>query len=196
MGENIIDVAAGKMHSLFLTDFGNVYSIGSNLYGQLGISNISKDLSKSLVKINFPNNELIVKMKTGEHHNLFITKTGLLYGNGDNGLGQIDGDLDSINKYQCVPKQINLPNNSKITEIFASNNRSGAMFDDGEVYYWGGLAYDPNYSLLKQPRYSGFNLMNVEKGLPENSKILKIGLGYFHDIVLLEENTEDLTKIL
>ena len=192
MAENIIDVAAGKMHSLFLTDKGNVYSIGSNLYGQLGCNNISKDLSKVLVKINFPNDEFIVTMKSGEHHNLFLTKSGLLYGNGNNGLGQIDGDLDALIKCQCVPKQIILPNSSKIIEIFASNNRSGAILENGEAYYWGGLAYDPKYSLLRQPRYSGFNLMNDENGIPKNCKILKVGLGYFHDTVLIEENIHDL----
>ena len=180
-------MSAGKTYSLFLTNKGNVYSIGSNLYGQLGVSNILKDLSKNIVRVYFPGDPFIVKMKSGEHHNLFLSKDGVLYGNGDNSLGQLDGDLDSADKIQCVPKEINLPSQSKILEIIANNHRSAAILENGEVYYWGGFSFDPIYSLLNQPKYSGFNLMNTEKGLPENAKIINIGLGYYHDIVLVED---------
>ncbi len=186
LGERIIDVSAGKTYSLFLTNKGNVYSIGSNLYGQLGVSNILKDLSKNIVRVYFPGDPFIVKMKSGEHHNLFLSKDGVLYGNGDNSLGQLDGDLDSADKIQCVPKEITLPSHSKIIEFMASNHRSAAILENGEVYYWGGFSFNPKYSLLSQPKYNGFNLMNTENGIPENAKIVNIGLGYYHDIVLIE----------
>ena len=190
LGEKIIDVSAGKTHSIFLTNKGNVYSIGSNHFGQLGISNLTKDLSKNLVKIHFPDDAYIVKIKSGDHHNLFISKDGVLYGNGDNSLAQIDADLDSINKTQCVPKEIILPSQSKIREVLANNNRSAVILENGEVYYWGGFSYHPKFSLVDQPKYNGFNLMNSENGLPQNGKIINIGLGYFHDIVLFEEQSK------
>lgn len=139
------------------------------------------------MKVHFPNDAYIVKMKCGEHHNLFLSKDGVLYGNGDNSLGQLDGDLDSPDKIQCVPKEVILPSESKIVEIMANNHRSAALLENGEVYYWGGFSFDPKYSLLNQPKHCGFNLMNAENGIPENAKIINIGLGYFHDIVLVED---------
>ena len=37
--EPVSKIAAGKFHSLFLTESGKLFSVGYNKYGQLGISN-------------------------------------------------------------------------------------------------------------------------------------------------------------
>ena len=118
------------------------------------------------IKIEFPFNDKIVEIYTGDNHSLFLNESGVLYGNGDNSIGQLDGNLNYFLKEQCSVKEIKLPSKNKITKLIAKNNRSCAFFgmvyifnniyiDNGEVYYWGGLAYDPRYSYNNFPKYSG-----------------------------------------
>jgi alpha-tubulin suppressor-like RCC1 family protein len=124
-------------------------------------------------------------MAIGDNHNLFLTKDNLLYSNGDNTYGQLDGELDNFLYYNCAPKRIVLPNSSEIVKIYARNIRSAVMLSDNSCYYWGGHAFIPGYSLLKLPRYEGFNTFNTEDGIPENCQIQDIGLGYLHDLLLV-----------
>jgi len=127
-----------------------------NRFGQLGQSNLTTFNSGELIKIEFPEKDLKIKeIKVGDNHNLMLTENGDLYGNGDNSAGQIDGDLDRFIEYDCTPKKIELPSTSKIMKLFAKNNRSAAILENGMAFYWGGYCYSPFYSLSKQPRYNG-----------------------------------------
>jgi alpha-tubulin suppressor-like RCC1 family protein len=169
----------------YSSDSGSVYTIGVNRFGQLGQPNMNTTRSGVPVKLEFPKDIKIAQIKIGDSHNLMMTKEGELYSNGDNSTGQIDGELDNFLYYHCTPKRINLPDSSPIKKIFAQSNRSAAILENGKSYYWGGFAYEPKCKFNKLPRYDGINLFNEEKGMPENSKISEIGLGYLHDIILV-----------
>ena len=110
-----------------------MYVIGINRFGQLGVSNLTVFKTGKPIKIEFPFNEKIVDIKCGDNHSLFLTECGQLYGNGDNSIGQLDGNLNYFLKEQCSVKLINLPIKSKIVKLIAKNNRSCAFF--GNYYH-------------------------------------------------------------
>ena len=76
--------------------------------------------------------------------------------------------------------------NDKIVKMYAKNNRSAVILENGDAVFWGGVSYDPDCSLKTMPRYDGLNKFNDEEGMPKDKKIVDIGLGYLHDLVLVE----------
>ena len=64
----IIEISAGMNHSLFLTNDGNVYSCGQNVFGQLGLGNKEPENRPTLIQS--VNN--IKKISCGMYHNLFL----------------------------------------------------------------------------------------------------------------------------
>jgi len=151
----------------------------------LGESNLNKTISSEPIKLEFPSDIKIIALKVGDNHNLMLGDDGILYANGDNSSGQIDGDLDNFLYYNCTPKRVSIPSDSRIIKFYAKNNRSAALLQNGKFYYWGGYSYHIDYVINNQPKYDGFNVFNSEQGLPD-LKIVDVGLGYFHDILLLE----------
>lgn len=193
INDKIVDIGAGKYHSLFLTgiidklwDSGDVYCIGVNRFGQLGDTNLKIAMSGEPIKLEFPKvNTKIEKIAVGDNHNLMLTTDGELYGNGDNSAGQVDGDLENFLYYYCTPKLITLPTEGPIERLFAKNNRSAVILNN-IAYYWGGFSYNPKYLLNSLPKYDGINSFNTENGIPENAIIKDIGLGFLHDIILVK----------
>ena len=57
--EPIVQMKAGKFHSLFLTESGKLYSVGSNLHGQTGFSNTIYDRIKNPTMINTDGIEIV-----------------------------------------------------------------------------------------------------------------------------------------
>ena len=57
------------------------------------------------------------------------------------------------------------------------------MTEDGQVWFWGGFFYDKYQKMAIE----GFNLLNEEKGLPKDKKIINFGMGFAHDAVMVEE---------
>ena len=76
---------------------------------------------------------------------------------------------------------------SKIVSIDASNLRSMVKTADGQVWHWGGYFYDGtkgNWS-VKSNR-AGFKLLNEEEGIPKGAKIASYGMGFAHDVVMVD----------
>jgi alpha-tubulin suppressor-like RCC1 family protein len=164
-----------------------VYTLGINRFGQLGQSNLNIHKSLKPIKIDFPmKDHKIIEISIGDNHNIMLSSEGELFGNGDNSAGQIDGNLDNFLYYYCSPKNIILPDSTKIVKIWGKNNRSACMLENGKVLYWGGFSYHPKYKITSLPKYNGFNIMNNEVGLPENCHILDLGIGFLHDILLIK----------
>jgi alpha-tubulin suppressor-like RCC1 family protein len=186
LDSQIVDIGAGKYHSVFLSENGSVYTLGVNRFGQLGDSNINIQITDVPVRMEFINpNEQIKEIAIGDNHNLMLSKDGTLYGNGDNTFGQVDGELDNALYYQCAPKRVILPKSDEIVKMFAKNTRSAVILSNNDAYFWGGNAFVPGYPLAHMPKYEGINIYNKEEGVPEKCQIEDIGLGYLHDILLV-----------
>lgn len=145
------------------------------------------DISTDFIKIHFANNDKIKEIKAGDNHNLFLTTENKLYANGDNSIGQVNGNLnDDTFNFECTP--VLIPLEDEVISIKAKNWRSAAKLKNGKVYYWGGFHYLPKISLRKLPKYNGLNCFNDEEGIIDNDlEILDFGLGLYHDILLVKE---------
>lgn len=113
-----------------------------------------------------------------------LSESGIVYANGYNHFGQLDGNLEDRIYYSCTPKSLEFE--SKVVKLFARNNRSAVILENGDAFYWGGISFDQNYNLKNMPKYNGLNKLNDEEGIPKDCKIVDIGLGYLHDLVLIE----------
>jgi len=80
-GAKLKQVAAGKFHSLFLTETGKVFASGYNKYGQLGVSNSMYMHAEEPIEV-FTDGLKIEKISVGWHHNLLLADDGKLYGFG------------------------------------------------------------------------------------------------------------------
>eukprot|EP01083_Nonionella_stella_P046110 123481_1 len=114
---NAVSVAAGKYHSLILTDEGNVWSFGYGNDGQLGYVTKEKILAKKAMRevalspniIDSLNNEHIVNISCGACHSCVISKDGKLFTFGYNGLKQCGVEHLRGDRI-FVPTNVVLPN--------------------------------------------------------------------------------------
>lgn len=87
----IIRIAGAEGHTLALSDRGDVFSWGSNTFGQLGHGN-SEQSSKILSypkKVEVLKKDFVVGIAAGESHSLCFTDTGEVYAWGSNKFGQL-----------------------------------------------------------------------------------------------------------
>ncbi|KAF9582339.1 hypothetical protein BGW38_000324, partial [Lunasporangiospora selenospora] len=85
-------------HSVFITDDGDVWVLGRNEKGQLGVGDSSSHplpikiptifttIGKKTVNVKF------VDAAVGRHHTILIAENGAVYGTGDNKMGQLGQD--------------------------------------------------------------------------------------------------------
>jgi alpha-tubulin suppressor-like RCC1 family protein len=103
--EIFIDICCGFGHSLVLTTFGEVYSWGSNNFGQIG--NECNDNQITPFKVNGFRGKKVSMISCGSHHSLALTECGQVYSWGRNEFGQL-GLRNTI--------QTNKPNLVKIVD--------------------------------------------------------------------------------
>ncbi|XP_077301662.1 E3 ubiquitin-protein ligase MYCBP2-like [Arctopsyche grandis] len=87
--EKVAQIACGLHHTVLLTKQGEVFTYGSNIFGQLGIGHTNPH--KAIVKINVPPSKLIA---AGSNHTVILTKIGEVYTWGYNNLGQLARKVD------------------------------------------------------------------------------------------------------
>jgi alpha-tubulin suppressor-like RCC1 family protein len=80
---NVVAVAVGMEHALFLKADGTLWSMGNNFYGQLGVGSTTASDVPLLMASN------VVSMSAGDYHSLFVQTDGSLWGAGYN----VDGEL-------------------------------------------------------------------------------------------------------
>jgi alpha-tubulin suppressor-like RCC1 family protein len=81
---NVVAIAAGGEHSLFLKSDGSLWGMGWNWYGQLGIGNFtSTNVPVLIIASN------VVAIAAGGYHSLFLMSDGSLWGMGMNAEGQL-----------------------------------------------------------------------------------------------------------
>ena len=100
---NIVDFCAGFSHSLFLDSEGIVFSVGGNMYGQLGIGKCYHQT----VSNQIPNIPPIQKISCVDYSSYLVDVDGNLWSFGNNAQGQLGlGDLIQRN----VPTKTSLRN--------------------------------------------------------------------------------------
>lgn len=123
-GNELIDVAAGKYHTLLLFDNGKILSFGDNYFGQLGLSseqNISCGYIEAPVKF--------ISIAVGLWHSLAVADDGSLWGWGTSIYRQL-----GEKKETDITKPMMLDNSKNWVKVFADGYESLGMKKDGSVW--------------------------------------------------------------
>ena len=129
--ETIKEIAVAEFHSMALTNNGEIYGWGGNLYNKLGQTNGLCGLpSKIYIK------RKIISISCGDHHSCALSENGVLYSWGGGG--------ESYNKGQCghgTKKDIEYP---KKIEFFTKKGLHVIKVSCGGYHT---IAMDENYQL-------------------------------------------------
>jgi alpha-tubulin suppressor-like RCC1 family protein len=173
----ITAISAGNYYSLFLKNDGTVWSIGRNIYGQLGDgTTVSKE---SLVQVNSLSGITAISASgtfTGKH-SLFLKTDGTVWGSGYNEKGQLgDGTLVS----KSTPTQVS--SLSGITAISAGEHHSLFLKNDGTVWGTGDNYYRQLGDATTTQKSTPIQISSL-------SGIIAISAGTDHSLFLKNDGT-------
>ena len=144
------NISCGGNHILVLSNDDNLWTCGSNSFGQLCIGD------RTLKKTNFQKTSFsnISKISAGYHYSLFQNFDGELYGCGSNANGELGlGHMKSPQIFPCIiPHQI--PN---IAHFCSGSYHSLCLDIEGNVFYTGTTIftsyYDPSDHKIPQNKF-------------------------------------------
>ena len=123
-------VCAGQEHTVLLSEYGHVYTCGSNSVQQLGVPRTGDYDQRSMDAIRtcqrdatgacLPNSITeIVKISCGQYHTLALSASGQLWAWGDNRFGQIGNGGSVITRYAVVdsPFAVNFFDKPKFADL-------------------------------------------------------------------------------
>lgn len=136
MHSNVIMVAAGPDHSLFLTDSGQVWSCGSNLYHQLGLNPPpEKVYSPRMLTWHKSNKEIIAGIGAAKYHSVIWTSR-VLYTFGLNA-GQL-GHFKNANEFTIVtPRNVSsmvIKDDGSLVSVGVSDGATVLATSCGDIY--------------------------------------------------------------
>ena len=128
-GRRIVQVAAGDIHSLFLTEGGAVLSCGFGWDGRLGHGDKETQLVPKLVAAL--DGRCVVQVAAGSScHSLFLAEGGTVLSCGDGWCGQL-GHGDEEN--QLVPKLVTALEGRRVVQVAAGSAHSLFLTEGGAV---------------------------------------------------------------
>jgi len=154
---------------------GDLFSWGTNLFGQLGDGTYDNRNLPVSVTPDFPDE--VVAVAGGVAHSLALLADGTVWAWGQDLYGQLgNGDAyDSL-----VPTQVSgLP---PITAISAGSLHSVALDDEGNVWTWG-------YNSDGQLGINSFDKAQSPIQVPSLSGVVDIAAGFFHTLALTGDGT-------
>ncbi|XP_052894618.1 probable E3 ubiquitin-protein ligase HERC4 [Anopheles moucheti] len=130
----IMNISCGTAHSLALTNWGQVFSWGSNAVGQLGLDaeNGRQQTPRMIKAIGAKH---IVQIASGQYHCLALTNNGELYGWGSNSYGQLG--IGTTNEKVPTPTLIKSLAGVPIAFIACGGNHSFVVSKSGAIFGWG-----------------------------------------------------------
>jgi len=120
----IVQISCGLHHTVVLTLAGEVFTFGSNQYGQLGTGDLQPVSGPIQVKVQ----GMISQVSAGSNHTVLLTHKGIVYtfGNYQKGqLGRLPSD-SNFNASQDILNQTNI-NNSNDEQQYASSSSINAQ---------------------------------------------------------------------
>ena len=172
--KNITSIASSGDHSVCLDYDGNVYTFGSNLFGQLGIGidRYSLESTHTPQKVTLPS---CIQVSCGDNFTICLTENGEVYSFGYNVHGQL-GLGNNINSFNS-PQKIEVLTNIEFIEcgslhIFVKNVNN-------DIYFWGGN----NFGQLGIGNSDNQIAPVLFSSLPSES-IVDIKCGWAHTLIL------------
>jgi len=123
-GEDVVAVAMGRRHTLFLTAKGEVYSCGDNKMGQLGIGNTSDVTTPTRIDYKGPP---IKRIACGGEFSVIVDIKGNLYTFGCPEYGQLGHNTDG--KYFVTSNKMafHTENSPRVVTVFVEKAKTGQV---------------------------------------------------------------------
>lgn len=170
-------VAAGRAHSLIMTESGVIFSLGNNSYGQCARSVMDGEEyfgSQLIHRIDSGifNNQTVNDIVCGQDHTMFITETGSVYACGWGADGQTGmGHYRNQDRPLLVEGDIK---NEKIVKLSSISDCVLALNDKGEVFGWGNSEYG---QISQEEGVQQINVPTILKYFDGLGKIIDITAG-------------------
>ena len=177
---SIKDVDCGENHTQFLTFDYQVYSMGCNIFGQLGQgeSDLTRKCSPHLIESL--SDKKIESISSGANYSLALSKYGKVYSWGEGTYGQL-----GLGKFvnESSPAEMNIPtvlgsSNSKVRQINAGYKHCGLVTEEGQLLLCGAN---------KEGQLGIGNNLSSNKLIVNNyivDKIESVACGMYHTLVL------------
>ncbi|XP_068143352.1 probable E3 ubiquitin-protein ligase HERC4 [Drosophila tropicalis] len=139
VSKHVVQIACGNNHSLALTSCGELYSWGSNIYGQLGVKP-----PQELSHCNYPLRLTtllgipLAAIACGGNHSFLISKSSAVFGFGRNNCGQL-GLNDELNR--AYPTQLKTLRTLGVRFVACGDEFSVFLTNDGGVFTCGAGTY-------------------------------------------------------
>ncbi len=186
--KKIVQLSVAPESNIVLTENDQVYSWGSNYYGQLGDGTTNNKKKPENITYNIPltSDDKIKQLAIGNNHTMILTENGKIYTCGRNSYGQLGND-DFSNK--AIPieltNKISLSSKDKVVQISVGFYHSVALTELGQVYSWGynnhGQLGDGTTTLSSQP-------INITDNIGlEDDIVIKTIVGYNNTAVITQK---------
>lgn len=133
LAKNIVSIAAGDSHSLYLTSEGNIYTCGSNEAGQLGRESNSNWSQPDLVETF--KGCFITALACGNQHSIALDEWGQPFSWGSDNMGQLGTNMGQL--FQIKPKIIKTLATKNVIQIACGLHHSVALTNSGDLFAWG-----------------------------------------------------------
>ncbi|MBO6792637.1 MAG: T9SS type A sorting domain-containing protein [Balneolaceae bacterium] len=137
-GVKIIDIQAGEDFSVLLSDSGEVFVMGNNHNGYLGIGSTTP--SQILVPTKLTHSNLngysIAQIATGANHTFLLANNDSLFAFGGNGSGQL-GDGSTSTKIEPTLISSSQFGGKQILKMIGGYDSSLFLMADSTVFSWG-----------------------------------------------------------
>lgn len=174
-------VAAGRAHSLSVTQGGTVWAWGDNSKGQLG----DGSTTQRPTPVTVAGLAGVARVSGGANHSLALKSDGTVWAWGDNAKGQL-GDGSTTQR----PTPVQVSGLSGVVGISAGANHSLAVKSDGTVWAWGdnavGQLGDGSATTRLVPVRSGRPLVAGQLGLTD---VVAVAAGANHSLALKSDGT-------
>ena len=168
------DVACGESHTAVLLNNGKLIMLGSNEFGQCGISDESM-FSASFHEVHIKD-EKFVRVSCGDNFTLAITKSGKIFSCGLNDHWELGFESDgSVRIPTLVTSLFGVP----VVSIACGSAHCLALSATGQVFSWGRNKYG-NLGLGHTREAKGPHIISSLSGV----RIVKVSCGSSHSAVL------------
>ena len=178
-GGSIKQIETGSQHSLFLTENGTVYGLGSNKYGQLLLKNREQNYDNFTL---IPILKNIISIRCSSLTSYVLNSNGGMFSFGSSGNGSLGVELNWMGEPKVRKSKYRIKSNDKIVSIHCGAFHASFITEKMDIYLFGGN----DSSQCGCKGVTVFVQMPVK--LKRKHDFISIQCGGYHNIIKTNDN--------